>query len=339
MDRLWLAGTTEAVLEPDLEICDAHHHLWPEGGGRAAYDLEDLWVDTGAGHRVVDTVFIECSAAYLEHGPVSMRPVGETSFVADRAARSADGSGSKIAAIIGHADLTLGDAVQDVLSAHIEAAGGRFRGVRHSGAWDPSPLIPRSHSNPPPRLYAQPEFRRGLTALGKLGLSFEAWQMHPQLDEVVALARAHPEVTIVVNHLGAPMGIGPYAGRRAEVLEVWRPAMERLVTCPNVVLKLGGIGMARFGAGFETLPQPPNSDQLVGFWGDQLRWCIDRFGPPRCMFESNYPVDAESCSYVVLWNAFKKVSAGYGQVERAQLFAGTAREVYRIGSAARQHRS
>ena len=331
MDHPWLEATPETVLEPDLEICDAHHHLWPSGtAGRSDYDLEQLWLDTGAGHNVVDTVFIECAAAYLTEGPDALRPVGETRFVADRAARSDEAAGSTIAAIVGHADLTLGGAVDEVLHAHVEAAGGRFRGIRHSAAWDPSPLIPPSHSNPPPQLYALPEVRRALGVLCGLGLSFEAWQLHPQLDDVVALARAVPDLTIVVNHLGAPMGIGPYAGRRAEVLAVWRPAMQRLAACPNVVLKLGGIGMARFGAGFETWPQPPNSDQLLAFWGDQLRWCIDTFGPARCMFESNYPVDAESCGYVVLWNAFKKVSAGYTAAERARLFAGTAREVYRI---------
>lgn len=331
MDRQWLEATPETVLEPDLEICDAHHHLWPSGTtGRSDYDLEQLWLDTGAGHRVVDTVFIECSAAYLDEGPDRLRPVGETRFVADRAARSERAAGSTIAAIVGHADLTLGDAVAEVLHAHVEAAGGRFRGIRHSAAWDPSPLIPRSHSNPPPQLYDLGEVRRALAVLSSMGLSFEAWQLHPQLDDVVALAMAVPGLTIVVNHLGAPMGIGPYAGRRAAVLEVWRPAMERLAECPNVFLKLGGIGMARFGAGFDTWTRPPSSDELLAFWGEQLRWCIETFGPARCMFESNHPVDAESCSYVVLWNAFKKVSAGYTRAERARLFAGTARDVYRI---------
>jgi len=331
MDRDWLGRTTEAVLEPELEICDPHHHLWPAPTGRyPRYELEDLRHDTGAGHAVVDTVFIECAASYRADGPVALRPVGETEFVAARAVASDSGPGSRIAAIVGHADLTLGDAVEEVLDAHIEAGAGRFRGIRHAGAWDPSPLIPRSHADPPPHLYADPAFRRGIAVLTRMGLSFEAWQLHPQLDDVVGLADAQPDATIIVNHIGAPMGIGPYAGRRAEVLEVWRPAMARLAARPNVVLKVGGIGMARFGAGFDTWPAPPNSDQLLAYWGEQLRWCIDTFGPSRCMFESNFPVDAESCSYVVLWNAFKKMSAGYSTAERAELFAGTARRTYRI---------
>jgi len=331
MDRSWLAATREEVLEPELEICDPHHHLWPEPTARFdRYDLDALWADTGAGHRVLDTVFVECAAAYRTDGPEAFRPVGETEFVADRAERSDAGGGSRLAAIVGHADLTLGDAVEDVLAAHVAAGHGRFRGVRHSAAWDPSPLIARSHSNPPPHLYGLASFRRGLAVLGSLGLSFDAWQLHPQLDELADLATAQPEVSIVVNHIGAPMGVGPYEGRRSEVLEVWRPAMARLATLPNVTLKVGGIGMARFGAGFDRWPVPPTSDELLAFWGDQLRWCIDTFGPGRCMFESNFPVDTESCSYVVLWNAFKKVSAGYSAAERAELFAGTARRVYRI---------
>ena len=331
LNRDWLATTAEEVIEPELEICDPHHHLWSEATGRyPRYDLEDLLADTGAGHRVIDTVFIDCAANYRTAGPEPMRPVGETEFVVDRAERSDGTPGARIAGIVSHADLMLGDAVEEVLVAHVEAARGRFRGIRHAGAWDPSPEIPRSHSNPPPQMYARDDFRRGLAVLGRMGLSFEAWQFHPQLDEVAALAAAHPEVTIIVNHIGAPLGIGPYSGRREEVLAAWRPAMARLAAQPNIVLKVGGIGMSRYGVGFETWPQPPTSDQLLEVWGEVLRWCIDTFGPARCMFESNYPVDSESCSYLVLWNAFKKISQGYAPAERAELFHGTARRVYRL---------
>ncbi|MEZ5265108.1 MAG: amidohydrolase family protein [Acidimicrobiales bacterium] len=331
MDRQWLAATPEEALEPELEICDPHHHLWPVPTSRyPRYDLEDLRQDTGAGHRVTETVFIDCGASYRTDGPPELRPVGETSFVAERAARSAATPGARIAAIVGHADLLLGEAVEAVLAAHVEAAGGLFRGIRHTAAWDPSPDIPASHSNPPPHLYADERFRRGLSVLAGMGLTFEGWQFHTQLGELADLAAAVPAATIIVNHIGAPMGIGPYAGRREEVRAVWRPAMTRLATLDNVVVKVGGIGMARFGAGFDRWERPPTSDQLLEHWGDELRFCIDTFGPQRCMFESNYPVDAESASYVVLWNAFKKVSAGYAPDERAMLFRGTARRIYRI---------
>ena len=256
--------------------------------------------------------------------------MGETEYVADRAAETDRRGGARIAAIVSHANLDRGAAVEEVLAAHVEAAGGRFRGIRHSAAWDPDPAIARSHSNPPPDLYRRASFREGLATLGRMGLSFDAWQYHPQLPELVDLARAHPDVPIVVNHLGAPLGIGPYAGRRAEVLEAWRPPMTELAGLDNVTLKVGGIGMARYGMGWEHGERPPGSDELAAAWGDEIRWCIDRFGPSRCMFESNFPVDSESCSYVVLWNTFKKVSAGYTAAERADLFAGTARRFYRL---------
>ncbi len=331
MDRSWLARTVEDALEPELEICDPHHHLWPRATGRyPKYDLEDLRADTGAGHNVVDTVFIDCAAEYRSDGPEALRPVGETEWVAGRADASDRTPGARIAGIVSHANLLLGDAVEEVLLAHVAAGGGRFRGIRHAGAWDASPEIPASHSNPPPHLYTDESFGRGLAVLGRMGLTFEAWQFHPQLGEVADLADQHPEVTIILNHIGAPMGVGPYAGQREAVRAAWRPAMQRLAGCANVVLKVGGIGMTRYGAGFEQAELPPSSDELLAYWGDDLRFCLDAFGPSRCMFESNFPVDADSCSYVTLWNVYKKVSVGYSEGERAELFRGTARRVYRL---------
>jgi L-fuconolactonase len=331
MDRAWLALTSEAAVEPDMEIVDPHHHLWPAPTGRyPRYDLEDLRADTGSGHRVTSTVFIDCMASYRTDGPEALRPVGETEFVAERAAQSESTPGARIAAIVSFADLTLGAAVEEVLGAHIAAADGRFRGIRHAGGWDADDAVPNSHTNPPPGLYGMLAFREGAKVLARMGLSFEAWQYHPQLDDVVDLARALPELSIVVNHLGAPLGIGPYAGRRSEVLAAWRPPMEKLAALANVSLKVGGIGMTRYGMGFEDQPRPPTSDELGAAWGDEMRWCIDRFGPERCMFESNYPVDGDSVSYAVLWNTFKKISAGYSDAERADMFAGTARRIYRI---------
>lgn len=330
----WLALTFEEALEPDLEICDPHHHLWPEPTLRfPRYDLEDLQLDTGAGHNVVDTVFIDCAAAYRTEGLVALRPVGETEFVADRAARSEQQEGATIAAIVSFADMTLGDDVRPVLEAHVAAAGGRFRGIRHVGAWDGSDAIAASHTNPPPHLYRQDDFRRGLAVLSSMDLSFEAWQYHTQLGEVAELAAALPDLSIILNHIGGPLGIGPYAGKRAQVEEAWRADMVTLAAAPNVTLKVGGIGMSRFGTDFHSWDAPPSSEQLLERWGDQLRFCIATFGTSRCMFESNFPVDSESCSYTVLWNAFKKVSADYPPEERAKLFHGTARQVYRLSVA------
>jgi predicted TIM-barrel fold metal-dependent hydrolase len=333
VDRAWLSLTIEEPLEPDLEICDPHHHLWVEPTGKwPRYDLVDLRVDTNRGHRVTETVFIDCASNYRRDGPEHLRPLGETEYVAERADESERTPGARIAAIVSFADLTRGEAVEDVLHAHIEAGHGRFRGIRHAAGWDAHPDVPNSHTAPPPGLYSQARFGAALRVLARMGLSFEAWQYHPQLTDVVQLAQNHPELSIVLNHLGGPLGIGPYAARRSEVLAAWRPPMQRLAHLPNVALKVGGIGMSRYGLGWEKLDKPPTSDDVVAAWGDELRWCIDQFGPDRCMFESNFPVDGESFSYVVLWNVFKKVSRGYSPAERDALFRQTARRLYRISA-------
>ncbi len=330
MDRDWLAGTVEEAIEPDIEIVDPHHHLWDTVTRYGRYELDDLRIDAGAGHRVVETVFIDCGANYRDDGPAELRPVGETEYVAGRADESDRTEGVRIAAIVSHADLSLGQAVGEVLDAHVAAAGGRFRGIRHSGARADDPTVPPSRTEPPAGLYRQADFVAGARALAARGLSFEAWQYHHQLDDVASLARSVPELTIIVNHLGGPLGVGRYAGRLDEVHAELRAGLEPLVALDNVVMKVGGIGMTRFGTGWEERDRPPTSDEVLEVWGDLLRWTIDRFGPDRCLFESNFPVDGETLSYVVLWNAFKKVSAGYAPAERAALFAGTARRVYRL---------
>jgi len=310
---------TEDVLDPDLPIVDPHHHLWVHPTN--TYMLRELRADTGSGHHVVHTVFVECASGYREDGPESMRFVGETDFVV-----AADPDGF-IAGIVGRADLTAPD-VADVLAAHIEAGRGRFRGIRHASAHDPSPDIRESHTRPPAGLLGQEDFRRGIAALGAAGLRFDAWLFHPQLPELVDLARAHPDVPIVLDHLGGPLGIGPYAGRRDEVLAHWRSSMEQVAACPNVTLKLGGIGMPIYGMGFHKQDGGASSEQLADAWGDPIRWCIERFGVDRCMFESNFPVDKASCSYLVLWNAFKRIADGASPAERSALFHDTAVRAY-----------
>ena len=325
----WLATTVEEAIEPDLPICDPHHHLWHHPTD--PYLLEHLHADTGAGHNVVETVFVDCMAEYRTEGPEHLRPVGETAWVAKLAAESEAGDGATIAGIVGFADLTLGAAVEEVLAAHVEAGDGRFRGIRHASSWDASPDVRNAHTSPPEGLLGQGDFRAGLATLGRMGLSFDTWMYHPQLGELVDLARAHPDVTMVLDHLGGPLGIGPYAGRRDEVRAAWEAPMADLAAdCPNVVLKLGGIGMAVYGLAWHREPTAPTSDALAEAWGPQIEWCIERFGPDRCMFESNFPVDRRSCSYVVLWNAFKRIAGGCSDSERAPLFRDTARAAYRL---------
>jgi L-fuconolactonase len=322
---------TEEIIEPDLPICDPHHHLWDFPGGR--YLLPELLTDLTSGHNIESTVFVECGAFYRATGPEPMRFVGETEFVNGAAAMAASGRYGPVLAceaIVGRADLVQGAGVETVLEAHVRAGNGRFRGVRHAGAWDPSPDIRPGHTNPPQGLYARPDFREGFSRLSRLGLSFEAWQYHPQLGEVRDLARAFPETPIVLNHVGGVLGIGPYAGRRDEVFATWREGILELAKCPNVWIKLGGLGMASCGFGFNKRDPRLDSAELAEAWRPYLETCIEAFGVRRGMFESNFPVDGVSCSYPVLWNALKRVAAGCSADEKAWLFKGAARKFYRL---------
>ncbi|WP_411288931.1 amidohydrolase family protein [Phenylobacterium sp.] len=322
---------TEEVLEPDLPICDPHHHLWDFPTSR--YLLPELLADIGQGHRVESTVFVECTAFYSAHRREGFQYVGETEFVAGVAAMADAGRYGPVracAGIVGRAALDQGASVADVLDDHVRAGGGRFRGIRHSGAWDPSPDVDNSHTRPPQGLYGQADFREGFAQLAPRGLSFEAWQFHPQLAEVTALARAFPQTPIMLDHCGGPLGIGPYAGRRDEVFAGWARDIGELATCPNVWVKLGGLGMAICGFGFHKRQVAPTSAELADAWRPYLETCLEAFGPARGMFESNFPVDRVSCSYGVLWNALKRVASGCSADEKAQLFRDNAVNFYKL---------
>jgi predicted TIM-barrel fold metal-dependent hydrolase len=330
-DLAWLARHAEPALEPELPIVDAHHHLFDRPAWR--YVADDLRRDLSAGHRVVATVYLQCGERYRSEGPEAMRPVGETEFVealARDAAAGAPGQRRLCAAIVGHADLMLGAAVEEVLAAHLAASPSRFRGIRHSAAWEADPAFVRVGPRPGPGLLREPRFREGFARLARHGLGFDAWLYHPQLDDLIDLAQAFPDTPIVLDHVGGPLGLGGYAGRRDEVHAQWRAAIGRLSKCPNVTVKLGGMGMRLFGFGFHERPLPPDSAQLAQAWKPYVDACIDAFGVRRCMFESNFPVDQVSCSYVVLWNAFKRLAAGCSAAEKAALFSETAARVYRI---------
>ncbi|MGB8692170.1 MAG: amidohydrolase family protein [Steroidobacteraceae bacterium] len=325
----WLARSLEAAIDPELPICDPHHHLWDFPGSR--YLAEELMADLDAGHRVVATVFVECDQQYRADGPAELRPVGETEFVEQLAtANDRQGSATRIAAgIVGFADLTLGAAVQPVLEAHLRASR-RFRGVRHASAWDASDQIRKSHKDPARFLLRSPEFRAGLQCLTRLGLSFDAWLYHPQIPELTELATSVPDATIIFDHMGGPLGVGPYATARESVFAEWRANMAELATCPNVVVKLGGRTMTMSGFGWHKRPAPPSSIELAQAMGPYYRSCIEFFGAQRCMFESNWPMDSPSCSYTTLWNAFKRLAREYTPAERAALLHDTAVRVYRL---------
>ena len=325
----WLARTTEEAIEPDLLICDPHHHLWDLPESR--YLVDELLNDIGGGHRVTKTVFVECLQMYRKDGPQKMRPVGETEFV-ERITRSTEGRADDVrvaAGIVGFADLTLGPAVQPVIEAHMKESS-RFRGLRYASAWAASEQIRNAHTNPPKDLLQSRAFRAGFACLGKLGLSFDAWLYHPQIPELADLARAFPDITIVLDHIGGPLGIGPYAGKRDEVFATWRRNITELAQCENVVVKLGGLTMTMSGFGWHKRDAPPGSIELAEAMGPYYRTCIEYFGAERCMFESNFPVDRASCSYTIQWNAFKRLTQGYSQAERSALFNDTAARVYRL---------
>jgi len=324
----WLGQRVEEAIDPNQHIVDPHHHLWDRDG--STYLAPELIVDTRASHNVTHTVFVECNASYDADADAAFAPVGETRFVAEQAA-AVTRTDTRIAAIVGHADFTLGPQLDDVLAAHVDAGDGLFRGIRHGVNWSPFDDVKNGHHNPEQHQLAAPGFRDGVRRLAAKDLSFDAWLYFDQLVELADLARAIPECTIVVNHLGGPLGIGPHATHRAEMQETWRAGIAAVAACPNVVLKVGGIGMEHyFGTPWTGLDAPPSSEQAADYWSDMVRFAIDMFGPHRAMFESNFPVDRQTLPYTVLWNAFQIMASGYTESERHDLFAATAARTYRI---------
>ena len=326
----WLDQVREEPLDPDREIVDPHHHLWNRNG--SIYELDQLWSDTDAGHNVTQTVFIECRASYREDGPEHLRPVGETEYVAAIAdASDADASKAKIAGIVAHADLRLPlDQLDEVLDAHEAASGGRFRGIRHAGAFEPQSDALAIAGRGPEGLYADPDFRRGVAHLGSRGLTYDTWNYHHQLPAFRDLAAACPGTTLMLDHFGTPLGVGQYEGKREEIYQRWTDDIAAVAECPNVVAKLGGMAMPDNGYAWHERVQPPGSDEFVETKARWYHHTIDCFGPERCMFESNFPVDRVSIGYSVLWNGLKKIAADYDEAAKAAMFSGTARRIYRL---------
>lgn len=323
----WLALTREDVIDPTQPIIDAHHHLWDKPGDR--YMVDEVLADFGAGHRVVGSVFVEGETAQFPDGPEELRPVGETEMAASAANEAkARGDVAVAAAVVARADLTLGAAVAPVLEAHAIAGDGLFRGVRYSTPWHADPSAHGSSRLTPAGLLYDPTFRQGLLELQNRDLVFDAWMYHSQLSDLVDLAHAMPDLRIVMNHAGGPLGIGPYTGRREEVFVDWRHWIGRLAAFPNVSMKLGGLAMRMCGHDFPKLERPPASEQLAKIWQRYIETSIEEFGPTRCMFESNFPVDKGSVSYTILWNAFKRLASPYSASERHSLFFATANRAY-----------
>ena len=332
----WLALTPEATLEPELPICDPHHHFWDFRTERLPYQrylLHELAADVNSGHNVRSTVFVEARAMYRTSGPEELRPVGEVEFVQGLAAASASGlygPGRAAAAIVGHANLNLGEGVKPVLEALQAASPNRFRGIRHSVTWDPHPEVENTAAHNTQGLLASDSFRAGARVLADMGLSLDGWMFFPQLPELADFAKALPGLTIILNHIGGLLRTGPYADRDDEVLATWRRGIAAVAECPNVNVKLGGIGMPRTGFDWHERAKPIGSEELAEAMTPLIAYCIEQFGPGRCMFESNFPVDKVAYSYNVMYNAFKRLSRGYSAFERAAMFHDNAVRVYRI---------
>jgi len=341
---------TETILEPDLPIIDPHHHLWVRPGAAAPqaepvhgftkvtnmtprYLLDELLADINTGHNVLGTVFVQCGAMYRADGPVPFRCVGETEFVGGVAAMSASGlfGPSRLCAgIVGQVDLTGGDVIGDVLEAHLRVSD-RFRGIRHSCSYDADPNVLGPLARIEGGLYESTAFREGFARFAKFGLTFDSWLLEPQLSELIDLVKAFPDQAFCLDHVGTPLGLAAYEGRREERFGVWRDHIKALAALPNVSVKLGGLAMVFCNFPSFLQSPPASSEQLAKEWRPYIETCIEAFGVDRCMFESNFPVDLGSCTYPVLWNAFKVIAKDYSADEKAALFAGTARRFYSLG--------
>jgi predicted TIM-barrel fold metal-dependent hydrolase len=327
----WLAQRKEEVLDPARVIVDPHHHLWDRGGQR--YLLDEITTDIASGHNVVATVYVEARSMYRARGPESFRPVGEVEFANGAAAMSASGGygpAAVCAGIVGHVSLLSGEGARPVLEAEISAGQGRFRGIRHSVAWDSDPNVAHMYATRPKGLLLHSTFRKGFACLAPLGLSFDAWLFHPQIGELRDIARAFPDTQIVLDHCGGPAGTGQYANRREEIFATWKASIHEIAKCPNVAVKLGGLAMCLLGYDFHERAIPPSSEELATAWRPYIETCIEAFGPERAMFESNFPPDKGQCSYQVIFNAFKRISASLSETEKDALFSKTAMKVYRL---------
>jgi predicted TIM-barrel fold metal-dependent hydrolase len=327
----WLEKHHEEIIEPGLPIIDPHHHLWDRPGYR--YLFPELLADVGSGHNVRATCYEQAREMYRADGPDELKSLGETEFVSGVSAMSASGKYGPtrcITGIIAFVDLRLGARAKGVLERHIAVSDGRVRGIRNGSTWSDDPTVKTFTGGGPQGLLLDKSFREGFASLAPLGLTFDAWMFQTQLSDLVDLARAFPQTTIVLNHCGGPLAVGLYAGKREEAFAEWRDRIREVASLPNTYVKLGGLGMKPIGYTFFDNDRPPSSQDLEKAWRPYIETCITAFGPQRSMFESNFPVDKGTCSYQVLWNAFKRIAAGYTADEKTALFSGAASKAYHL---------
>lgn len=303
---------------------DAHHHLFPEPSPHHPGDrylVDELAADTATVPDVAATVYVQARNAYTPGAPPELAPVGETAWVV-----ALPRPAGVLARIVGFADTGLGSEITPVLEAHVEAGQGRFAGIRHPAAWVDDPAFPNAGYPPRPGLLREDTVAEGVAAVHRMGLTFEAWVYHPQIPEFTTLARRAGEGVLILDHLGAPLDTGEH---RPDSLDQWRRDMADLAGCENVLVKLGGLGIPSLTAP-RRFPEPPGPEQLAAYWGPEVRWCIETFGPHRCMFESNFPVDARLCDYPTLWRSYELMTADLSACEQDALFRRTAATAYGI---------
>ena len=323
----------ETVVEPELPIIDAHHHLWDNANGE--YLIREITDDIReSGHNVISTVHVQAHSMMRASGPEALKSLGETEFLSGMAAMSDSGRYGPTRVcegIVGYVDFRLGDEVGPILDQHIAISGGRFRGIRQGVTWTAEKAIADYlPSVAPHQLLSDPKFRLGFKQLAPRDLSFDAWLFHPQIGELIDLAKAFPDTKIVLDHIGGRLGIGSHAFRFKEEFVQWQADLKALAKCPNVFVKIGGLGMVYGGFGFHAEYKPLNSDDLVNAWKPFVLAGIDAFGPQRSIMESNFPVDKQCCTYQALWNALKKITASFSQDEKNRMYHGAAREFYRL---------
>ena len=324
----WLNLVHEEALEPALPIIDAHHHLWIRSGHR--YLVPEFVEDMRSGHNIVATVYAECHSMYRQGGDEALQSLGETEFVAGCAAMADSGVFGTPAfckGMVGNVDLRLGDKSRAVFEQHIERSGGRFKGVRFTTAWDQHDAI--TNQVPSSGLLIEAEVVAAAKVMAELDLTLDIWVYHPQLTDVARLAAMVPDLTIVLNHTGVPILGGPYGHQHEQVFDDWQSGMKTVAQCGNVYLKLGALPIRKRGDGKDR-SVPPGSQEICAAWSPWMHACIDAFGVQRCIFESNFPVQKLFSSYVVTWNAFKRLARGCTEAEKAWLFHDAAVDAYRL---------
>ena len=331
--------TDEPALDPGRPIIDPHLHLWdiqPVSGGIMAADRfllpEALGLIAASGHDITHSVFVECHTMYRPDGPFELRSLGETEFASGVAAMCASGVyGPRLLnhRIVGSADLHLGAAVEPVLALHAARAGERFRGIRYNTAYSEAGLFGRACAPESRGLMLDPKVHEGARVLARMGFSLDQWCFHTQLGELTAFVDAVPELTFILDHLGTPDAHGVHAGRAGQAHAEWTAGIRELAKRPNVLVKLGGMGMD-LGRMMTGEVGRAASSELAEAWRPRIETCIEAFTPARCMFESNWPPDRSAGGYGAIWNAFEIVAQGCSEDEKDQLFRRTAAAAYHI---------